>query len=72
MESNLSGVVAVCYSMVNMRKPNLYDLVTLNVKGRGMVTTDRSEADIVFDVSRSTDDENLITPFDTEVFMGLQ
>ena len=37
-----------------------------------MVTTARSEADIVFDVSRSTDDENLITPFDTEVFMGLQ
>lgn len=39
---------------------------------RWMLTTDRSEADIVFDVSRSTDDENLITPFDTEVFMGLQ
>lgn len=72
LESNLSGVVAVCYSMVNMRKPNLYDLVTLNVKGRGILTTDRSEADIVFDVSRSTDDENVITPFDTEVFMGLQ
>lgn len=78
LESNLSGVAAVCYAITNMKKPDLYDLIALNVRGRGEFVTNRDEADIVFDiengVGRNTDhdegSQTIITPFDTEVFMG--
>lgn len=41
LESNLSGVAAVCYSMVNVKKPDLYDLIALNVMGRGVLVDNR-------------------------------
>lgn len=64
VESNLSSVAAVCYSMVHIEKPNLYDLIDLHIRARGRRVPDRNDADIVFDL------ESGITPFDTEVFMG--
>lgn len=64
VESNLSGVTAVCYNMVNMKKPNLYDLIELHIKARGEKTDNKEDADVIFD----TDDG--ITPYDTDVFMG--
>lgn len=64
VESNLSGVAATCYSMVNMSKPNLYDLIDLHIKARGLKVDSKEDADIVFDIDTG------ITPFDTEVFMG--
>jgi hypothetical protein len=64
VESNLSGVAATCYSMVNMNKPNLYDLIDLHVRARGLRVDNKEDADIVFDINEG------ITPFDTEVFMG--
>lgn len=64
VESNLSGVAAVCYSMVNMSKPNLYDLIDLHIKARGLRVENKEDADVVFDVDSG------ITPFDTEVFIG--
>lgn len=64
VESNLSSVAAVCYSMVHIEKPNLYDLIDLHIRARGRRVPDRNGADIVFDL------ESGITPFDTEVFMG--
>lgn len=78
LESNLYGVAAVCYAITNMKKPDLYNLIALNVRGRGEFVTNRDDADIVFDiengVGRNTDhdegSQTIITPFDTEVFMG--
>lgn len=64
VESNLSGVAATCYSMVNMSKPNLYDLIDLHIKARGLRVENKDDADVVFDIDSG------ITPFDTEVFMG--
>ena len=64
VESNLSGVAATCYSIVNMRKPNLYDLVDLHIRARGLRVENKEDADVVFDIDSG------ITPFDTEVFMG--
>lgn len=48
LESNLSGVTATCYGMTHLNKANIYDLVMLNALARGMITTDRNEADIIF------------------------
>ena len=64
LESNLSGVAATCYGVVNIRKPNLYDLISLHIKARGIPVDTKEEADVIFDVNDG------ITPFDTEVFMG--
>ena len=64
VESNLSGVAATCYSMVNMSKPNLYDLIDLHIRARGLRVDNKEDADVIFDVKEG------ITPFDTEVFMG--
>lgn len=64
VESNLSGVAATCYSMVNMSKPNLYDLIDLHIKARGLWVENKEDADVIFDVDSG------ITPFDIEVFMG--
>ena len=78
LESNLSGVAAVCYSMVNMKKPDLYDLIALNVMGRGVLVDNRGDADIVFDTAlylnndtvENERDKMVITPYDTELFMS--
>ena len=48
LESNLRGVNAVCYAMVNMEKPSMYDLVLLNAMARGSLVMDRNQADIIF------------------------
>lgn len=64
IESNLSGVAATCYSVVNMSKPNLYDLIDLHIRARGLKVDNKEDADIIFDI------ETGVTPFDTEVFMG--
>lgn len=64
VESNLSGVAATCYSMVNMSKPNLYDLIDLHIRARGLRVDNKEDADVIFDIASG------ITPFDTEVFMG--
>ena len=64
VESNLSGVAATCYSMVNMSKPNLYDLIELHIRARGLRVDNKEEADIIFDIDEG------ITPFDIDVFVG--
>lgn len=64
VESNLFGVAATCYGMVHMVKPNLYDLIDLHIRARGVRADSKEDADIIFDVDSG------ITPFDTEVFMS--
>lgn len=64
VESNLSGVAATCYSMVNMSKPNLYDLVNLHIRARGLRVDNKEDADVVFDINDG------ITPFDIDVFVS--
>lgn len=64
IESNINGVLATCYSMVNISKPNLYDLIDLHIKARGISTSNKEDADIIFDI------DDGITPFDIDVFMS--
>lgn len=64
VESNLPGVTATCYSMVNMSKPDLYDLICLHISARGVRVDNKEDADVIFDIDSG------ITPFDTEVFMS--
>ena len=64
VEGNNRGIAATCEAVVNMKKPNLYDLIELHIKARGIRWEEKETADIVFDVVDG------ITPFDVDVFMG--
>lgn len=62
--NNKSALSYNLKSIINTEKPNLYDLILLNVLGRGEVVEDKEEADIIFSVDEG------ITPYDTDIIMG--
>lgn len=64
VEGNNKGIAITCKALTNLKKPNLYDLINLHIKARGISCDIKEEADIIFDVTEG------ITPFDTEIFMG--
>lgn len=66
VESNLPSVVVTCKTMVDIKKPNLYDLFTLNAKARGIITDNPDEADIRFGLDDSCD----VKPSDIDVIVG--
>jgi len=53
VESQLNNVIATCYSIVNMNKPNLYDLFELNAIVRGIKVDNKESANIIFDVENN-------------------
>lgn len=66
VESNLPSVVVTCKAMVDVKKPNLYDLFTFNAKARGVITDNPDEADIRFGL----DDDCDVKPSDIDVIVG--
>ncbi len=47
--------------LAEMKKPNLYDLFAMHAKARGVIVTDKSQADTIFSIKEG------VTPFDSEV-----
>lgn len=66
VESNLPSVVVTCKAMVDVKKPNLYDLFTFNAKARGIITDNPDEADIRFGLDGNCD----VKPSDIDVIVG--
>lgn len=66
VESNLPSVVVTCKAMVDIKKPNLYDLFTFNATARGVITDNPDEADIRFGL----DDNCNVKPSDIDVIVG--
>lgn len=66
VESNLQSVVVTCKAMVDVKKPNLYDLLMFNVKARGIITANPDEADIRFGLDDNCD----VKPSDIDVIVG--
>lgn len=66
VESNLPSVVVTCKAMVDVKKPNLYDLFTFNAKARGVITDNADEADIRFGLDDNCD----VKPSDIDVIVG--
>lgn len=64
MENNLSSTAAICYSMVNNEKPNLYTLFMLHASSRGTLVDNKEDADIIFDVDGD------VTPFDFDIIIS--
>jgi hypothetical protein len=46
--NNSKNIGLVCKAMMELRKPNLYDLLSMHVAARGVLTTDARKADVVF------------------------
>lgn len=66
VESNLPSVVVTCKAMVDIKKPNLYDLFTFNAKARGVIIDNPDEADIRFGLDDNCD----VKPSDIDVIVG--
>lgn len=66
VESNLPSVVVTCKTMVDVKKPNLYDLFTFNAKARGVITDNPDESDINFGLDDNCD----VKPSDIDVIVG--
>ncbi len=66
VESNQPSVVVTCKAMVDVKKPNLYDLFTFNAKARGVITDNPDEADIRFGLDDNCD----VKPSDIDVIVG--
>ena len=66
VESNLPSVVVTCKAMVDVKKPNLYDLFIFNAKARGVITDNPDEADIRFGLDDSCD----VKPSDIDIIVG--
>ena len=64
LESHCETTQLMLRSMVNLKKPNLYDLFTLNAEARGTIVKTKGEADIVF--SETSD----IKPTDIDVIIS--
>lgn len=66
VESNLPSVVVTCKAIVDVKKPNLYDLFTFNATARGVITDNPDEADIRFGLDDNCD----VKPGDIDVIVG--
>lgn len=60
IENSKKGVASVAEAMINMNRPSLYDLISLNVQARGNLVENKEDADIVYDI------EDGISPFDID------
>lgn len=64
VESSKNRITVSVKSMLNMIKPNMYDLAMLHVLARGELVSSKEEADVVFSLTEG------ITPYDVDVVMG--
>lgn len=64
VHNNLSSATIINKSMTELVKPNLYDLLTLHAKSRGIQINDVKEADIIFA------ERDGITPTDIDILVS--
>lgn len=66
IESNCSNVVLISKAMVEINKPNLFDLFLLNVQARGELVDAPEEAEKTFGIDETDD----VTPFQVETILS--
>lgn len=64
VDQNKNSIILAVKSMLNIVKPNMYDLAMLHTLARGEIVADKEEADVIFSVTEG------ITPYDVDVIMG--
>lgn len=64
VEANKNRIILAVKSMLNVVKPNMYDLAILHTLARGELVEDKEEADVIFSLTEG------ITPYDVDIIMG--
>jgi hypothetical protein len=64
LEANQKGMVAIGQAMTSLKKPNLYDLLMIHARARGVLVEEAANADTVFGIDQG------ITPFDIELIIS--
>ena len=64
IESNSQGINKIAKSIFELNRMSLYELIELNVKGRGELIDNKEEANLIFDM------EEGIKPSDLDFFMS--
>lgn len=65
LDTQWHGTSMVCYKALHMEKPNLDDVIRVNVEARGgEIVYNKEDADLVFDLNEG------ITPMDLDYFSG--
>lgn len=64
VRTNKNPLIYNMKSIVNIIKPNIFDLIRLNAEARGEIVESKEEADIIFSVDEG------ITPFDMDILMA--
>lgn len=67
IESNISPVALTIKALIEMNKTNMYDLINLHIKARGIKVDNRDDADIIFDTDTTKPTEIMaVEPYDEE------
>ena len=51
-------------SIINICKPNLYDVIFMNAIARGEIVDNKEEAEVVYSIDGD------VTPFDVDIIVG--
>lgn len=71
LEGNIDETTRCLYGMLNMRKPDLYTLITINAMARGSIVKNKDGADIIFSVDKEVNQNaKNVTAFDTDYIIG--
>lgn len=54
--NNIKGVESFAKVMVDLHKPNMYDLFTINAKARGNIVDNIKEADVAFVLEKTKEE----------------
>lgn len=63
-EEEKNRIVSSLKAVIDINKPNLYDVLLLNAIARGQFVTNKDEADVIFSLTEG------ITPFDTDILLA--
>ena len=73
LESNFNAVTSISYSLCNVNKTSIYDLVYFNAKARGEIVENKNDANIIFsnNINQNDNDVPVISAFDLDYYMNL-
>lgn len=63
VNNNKKSLQLTCRAMLNLNKPNLYDLLSLHAKCRGKIVKNKSEANTIFDTNFAFENDRIVSEF---------
>lgn len=74
IENGSNKVIEIVKAIIDIGRPNLYDLIVLNACARGNLVSDPKTADIIFSndqhIIEDNDDARFVTAYDTDYYVS--